>query len=38
MGREFELKYAATPAQQQAIYGQFDNWTEMNMQTTYYDT
>ena len=38
MGREFELKYAATPEQQQAICDQFDGWTEIGMETTYYDT
>lgn len=38
MGREFELKYSATHAQQQAIYKQFENWTEIAMETTYYDT
>ena len=38
MGREFELKYAATPAVQAAIRAQFGPWTEISMETTYFDT
>ena len=39
MGREFELKYAATPAQQDALKKDFAlTWQEFAMETTYYDT
>lgn len=39
MGREFELKYAAEPAQLEAIYRDFSlNWEEFQMETSYYDT
>lgn len=38
MGREFELKYQATKAQQQAIYQQFQNFHQIAMETTYFDT
>ena len=39
MGREFELKYAATPAQQDALQKDFAlTWQEFAMETTYYDT
>ena len=39
MGREFELKYAATPQQQDALKGDFAlTWQEFAMETTYYDT
>lgn len=38
MGLEVEFKYAATPKQQQEIFNQFENWTEITMETTYYDT
>lgn len=38
MGKEFELKYAATPAQQQALMEGFGDFTEIAMETTYYDT
>ena len=39
MGREFELKYAATPAQQDALQRDFAlSWQEFAMETTYYDT
>ena len=39
MGREFELKYAATPAQQDALQRDFSlNWQKFAMETTYYDT
>ncbi len=38
MGREFELKYAATPAAQQAIRDSFGNFRTIRMETTYFDT
>ena len=39
MGREFELKYAATPEKQSALQRDFSlNWQEFAMETTYYDT
>lgn len=39
MGREFELKYAATPEQQERILTDFAlSWQEITMETTYYDT
>ena len=38
MGREFELKYKATPAQQQAILDAFSNYRTIRMETTYFDT
>ena len=39
MGREFELKYAATPAQQAALQRDFVlSWQKFAMETTYYDT
>lgn len=38
MGREFELKYAATPAVLAAIEASFENFETIAMQTTYYDT
>lgn len=38
MGRELELKYAATPAQQQAIYEAFGDFRTIQMETTYFDT
>ena len=38
MGREFELKYAATPEKLALIRGQWDSWTEFSMETTYFDT
>ena len=39
MGREFELKYAATPAQQARILADFPlSWKTIAMETTYYDT
>lgn len=38
MGREFELKYAATPDKLAAIGMQWDNWVEISMETTYFDT
>lgn len=38
MGREFELKFAATEAQQDAIRAKFGDFAEISMATTYYDT
>lgn len=38
MGREFELKYAATPAAQQAIAEAFGPFDTICMETTYFDT
>ena len=38
MGREFELKYAATPAAQQAIRDAFGQFHPIQMETTYFDT
>lgn len=39
MGVEFELKFAATPAQQEAIRQQYlPSYQQYRMQTTYYDT
>ena len=38
MGAEFELKYAATPARQDAILKDLGDFTPINMETTYYDT
>ena len=38
MGREFELKYSATPEQQAAIRELFPDLTPTKMETTYYDT
>lgn len=38
MGREFELKYAATPEKLAAIRAQWENWTAISMETTYFDT
>lgn len=38
MGREFELKYAATPEKLAAIRAQWENWTVISMETTYFDT
>lgn len=38
MGREFELKFSATEAQQDAIRAKFGDFTEITMATTYYDT
>ena len=39
MGIEFELKYRATPAQQEAILARFGNrGRTISMETTYYDT
>lgn len=38
MGREFELKYSASPEQQAAIREAFPNLVPIEMETTYYDT
>ena len=38
MGREFELKYAATPEKLAAIRTQWQDWHEISMETTYFDT
>jgi len=38
MGREFELKYRATPAQIAAIREAFAEFREISMETTYFDT
>ena len=38
MGREFELKYAATQQQLQAIAARYGDFTTIEMVTSYYDT
>lgn len=38
MGAEFELKYAATPVQQDAILKELGGFEPITMETTYYDT
>ena len=38
MGREFELKYQATPEIIAEIRGKFGDFTPISMETTYYDT
>ena len=38
MGKEFELKYAATPEILAAVRKDLDSVTEISMETTYYDT
>ena len=39
MGVEFELKFSAEPAQQEAIQKQYlSTYEQFRMQTTYYDT
>lgn len=38
MGREFELKYTATPQKLAEIRSLFQNWVEFSMKTTYFDT
>ena len=38
MGREFELKFAATMADHEALQGRFGNLSPILMETTYYDT
>ena len=38
MGREFELKYRATPEQLEAIHRRHTGWHTITMETIYYDT
>lgn len=38
MGREFEIKYVATPEKLAQIQQLWDHWTEFSMETTYFDT
>ena len=38
MGREFELKYAATVSVQEAIRATYGPWQQFLMETTYFDT
>lgn len=38
MGQEFELKFAATQAQQEAIFATYGPWETIEMETTYFDT
>ena len=38
MGREFELKFAATPEKLALLRAAKGNWTEIQMETTYFDT
>ena len=38
MGREFELKFAATPEILTELYSQWQGWEEISMETTYFDT
>ena len=38
MGREFELKYEATPEIIASIRGKFGEFTHISMETTYFDT
>ncbi len=38
MGQEFELKYAANPQQQALLHAAYGPWTEIQMETTYFDT
>lgn len=38
MGREFELKYAATPEKLAAVRALWEDWKEIAMETTYFDT
>ena len=38
MGREFELKYRATPAQIADLEARYGGFTAISMETTYYDT
>lgn len=38
MGREFELKFRSNPAQQDALREDFQEFTAISMETTYYDT
>ncbi len=38
MSKEFELKFSATPAQQGRIASKYGPFSEISMETTYYDT
>ena len=38
MGREFELKYRATPGQIDALRARYGDFSSISMETTYYDT
>lgn len=38
MGREFELKFSATRAQQTAVLEKYGDFREISMETTYYDS
>ena len=38
MGREFELKYAATPAVLEALAAKYGSGRKISMETTYFDT
>ena len=38
MGREFELKFRATPEQQEAIAALYGDFSTITMETAYYDT
>ena len=38
MGREFELKYSASPATLENIRALWQDWEEISMETTYFDT
>ena len=38
MGREFELKFSATPEKLEAIREEWENWATISMETTYFDT
>ena len=38
MGREFELKFCATPAILKEIYSLWQDWEEISMESTYFDT
>ena len=38
MGREFELKFRATPEQQESILSLYGDFSTIDMETTYYDT
>lgn len=38
MGREFELKFRATPEIQESIREKYGNFAEISMETTYFDT
>ncbi len=38
MGREFELKYAATDETLESVRKKWEHWTRISMETTYFDT